>query len=100
MRPVVVRWAGFGGSVATAVTAYKGGSGFVRIPSVNPITLLSGQRGFLLPICWVLGTAVLISAWWFGRRVGRERLSIVAPHPGRSRATSGAGRGSGGPLAA
>jgi alpha-1,6-mannosyltransferase len=69
VRPVVVRWAGFGGSVATAVTAYTGGSGFVRIPSVNPITLLSGQRGFLLPICWVLGTAVLISAWWFGRQV-------------------------------
>lgn len=78
MRPVVVRWAGFGGSVATAVTAYEGGSGFVRVPSVNPITLLSGQRGVLLPICWVLGTAVLIGAWWYGRRaVPSTRWALV-----------------------
>nr|BFE75490.1 hypothetical protein GCM10020092_087910 [Actinoplanes digitatis] len=39
------------------------------MPSVNPLTLLSGQRGVLLPICWVVGTAVLIGAWWWGRHV-------------------------------
>jgi hypothetical protein len=69
LPPGVVRWGGFAGSVATAVTAYLGGSGFVRVPSVNPLTLLSGRHGVLLPVCWVLGTALLISAWWFGRHV-------------------------------
>jgi alpha-1,6-mannosyltransferase len=67
--PAAVRWGGFAGSVATAASAWLGGSGFVRLPSVNPLTLLSGQRGVLLPICWVLGTALLISAWWYGRHV-------------------------------
>lgn len=69
MTPAVIRWGGFAGSVATAASAYLGGSGFVRVPSVNPLTLLSGQRGVLLPICWVLGTALLIGAWWWGRHV-------------------------------
>lgn len=67
--PAAIRWGGFAGSVATAASAYLGGSGFVRVPSVNPITLLSGERGVLLPICWVLGTALLIAAWWYGRHV-------------------------------
>ena len=67
--PAAVRWGGFAGSLATAASAWLGGSGFVRLPSVNPRTLLSGQRGVLLPICWVLGTALLISAWWYGRHV-------------------------------
>jgi alpha-1,6-mannosyltransferase len=69
LTPVVIRWGGFAGSLATAASAYLGGSGFVRVPSVNPLTLLSGQKGVLLPICWVLGTALLISAWWWGRHV-------------------------------
>jgi hypothetical protein len=69
VRPGTSRWAGFGGSVATAVTAYLGGAGPVRLPSVNPGTLLSGGRGVLLPVCWLLGTATLIAAWWFGRHV-------------------------------
>ncbi|MET8146857.1 polyprenol phosphomannose-dependent alpha 1,6 mannosyltransferase MptB [Actinoplanes sp. NPDC049668] len=69
MTPAVIRWGGLAGSVATAASAYLGGSGFVRVPSVNPLTLLSGQRGVLLPICWVLGTALLIGAWWWGRHV-------------------------------
>jgi hypothetical protein len=65
----VIRWAGLGGSVATAVTAYLGGAGPQRLPSVNPGTLLGGGRGVVLPVCWVLGTATLIAAWWFGRHV-------------------------------
>ena len=69
LTPGLIRWAGFAGSAATAATAYLGGSGFVRVPSVNPLTLLSGQRGVLLPVCWVLGTTLLIGAWWFGRNV-------------------------------
>ncbi|MFI7597580.1 polyprenol phosphomannose-dependent alpha 1,6 mannosyltransferase MptB [Actinoplanes sp. NPDC049681] len=69
VTPRLVRWGGFAGSVATAGTAYLGGAGFQRVPSINPVTLLSGQRGVLLPILWVLGTALLIAAWWTGRHV-------------------------------
>ncbi|MEV4637405.1 polyprenol phosphomannose-dependent alpha 1,6 mannosyltransferase MptB [Actinoplanes sp. NPDC049548] len=69
VTPRVVRWGGLAGSVATAGTAYLGGAGFERVPSVNPGTLLSGQRGVLLPILWVLGTALLVAAWWTGRHV-------------------------------
>ncbi|MEV6599299.1 polyprenol phosphomannose-dependent alpha 1,6 mannosyltransferase MptB [Actinoplanes sp. NPDC051346] len=69
VNPRLVRWGGLVGSSAMAGAAYLGGSGFERLPSVNPGTLLSGQRGVLLPILWVLGTASLIAAWWTGRRI-------------------------------
>ncbi|WP_430641009.1 polyprenol phosphomannose-dependent alpha 1,6 mannosyltransferase MptB [Couchioplanes caeruleus] len=69
MTPRLVRWGGLAGSAATAGTAWLGGAGFERVPSINPVTLLSGQRGVALPILWVLGTAVLITAWWYGRHV-------------------------------
>jgi len=69
VTPRLVRWGGLAGSAATAGTAWLGGAGFVRVPSINPVTLLSGQRGVLLPILWVVGTALLIAAWWYGRAV-------------------------------
>lgn len=69
VTPRIIRWAGLAGSVATAASAYLGGSGVVREPSVNPVTLLSGARGFLLPVCWLVGTVLLIGAWWSGLRV-------------------------------
>ncbi|WP_306214227.1 polyprenol phosphomannose-dependent alpha 1,6 mannosyltransferase MptB [Actinoplanes sp. RD1] len=67
MSPRLIRWGGFLGSCATAGTAVLGGAGYERLPSVNPGTLLSGQRGVLLPILWVTGITVLILAWWYGR---------------------------------
>ncbi|WP_305789317.1 polyprenol phosphomannose-dependent alpha 1,6 mannosyltransferase MptB [Symbioplanes lichenis] len=67
MSPRLIRWGGFAGSLATAGTAWLGGAGYERLPSVNPGTLLSGQRGVLLPILWVTGITVLILAWWYGR---------------------------------
>lgn len=69
VTPLTVRWGGFAGSVAAAVTAHLGGAGPVRLPSVNPGTLLTGGRGVVLPVCWLLGTALLIAAWWYGRHV-------------------------------
>ncbi|MFI5933233.1 polyprenol phosphomannose-dependent alpha 1,6 mannosyltransferase MptB [Actinoplanes sp. NPDC051494] len=69
VSPRLIRWGGLAGSVATAGTAWLGGAGYERVPSINPVTLLSGQRGVLLPILWVTGTAILILAWWFGRHV-------------------------------
>ena len=78
MTPPLVRWGGLAGSVATAVTAYLGGAGQVRRPSVNPVTLLGGDLGVLLPVCWVLGTAVLLVCWWTGRRlVPSTRWALV-----------------------
>jgi hypothetical protein len=64
-----VRWSGLAGAVALAVAAYLGGSGYTRGPSVNAIMILSGRKGVLLPVCWVLGTALVLAAWWVGRRV-------------------------------
>ncbi len=69
VTPALIRWGGLAGSAATAGAAWLGGAGFERLPSVNPGTLLSGQRGVLLPVLWVAGTAALILAWWFGRHV-------------------------------
>ena len=69
VTPATVRWGGLAGGIAAAVTAYLGGAGPVRLPSVNPGTLLSGARGVVLPVCWLLGTALLIAAWWYGRNV-------------------------------
>lgn len=64
-----VRWGGLAGSVLLAAAAYLGGAGYVRLVSVNPVTLLRGDKGVLLPICWVAGTALVLVAWWAGRSV-------------------------------
>lgn len=65
----LTRWGGFAGSLALGAAAYLGGAGYQRLPSVNPVTLLTGQKGVLLPICWVVGLALLLIAWWAGRGV-------------------------------
>jgi alpha-1,6-mannosyltransferase len=69
LSPRLVRWAGFGGAIATGVTAYVGGAGYTRGPSLRLGPMFGGDRGVLLPFCWVVGTALLVLAWWFGRRV-------------------------------
>nr|GID84166.1 hypothetical protein Ade03nite_30900 [Actinoplanes derwentensis] len=35
---------------------------------MTPRTILAGQDGVLLPLCWLFGTVLLIVAWWWGRR--------------------------------
>src|SRR5947209_2070805 len=67
--PRAVRWTGVLASGLTAVTAYLGGSGFTRGVDLNPVQFLRGDQGFVLPACWVLGTALFIAAWWAGRAV-------------------------------
>ena len=69
MSPRVVRWTGLSGSVLIGASAYLGGSSFTRVPLLTVPQLLRGDRGPLLPVCWIAGLALLLGAWWAGRRV-------------------------------
>jgi alpha-1,6-mannosyltransferase len=69
VTPRLVRWAGFAGSVLVGASAYLGGSSFTRVPLLTVPQLLSGDRGPLLPVCWIAGLGLLLYAWWAGRRV-------------------------------
>jgi alpha-1,6-mannosyltransferase len=69
VTPRVVRWAGFAGAVLIGASAYLGGSSFTRVPLLTVPQLLRGDRGPLLPVCWIGGLALLLAAWWAGRRV-------------------------------
>jgi alpha-1,6-mannosyltransferase len=34
---------------------------------MTPRTIFAGESGVLAPICWLLGTLAMITAWWVGR---------------------------------
>ncbi|HEY7273564.1 MAG TPA: polyprenol phosphomannose-dependent alpha 1,6 mannosyltransferase MptB [Actinoplanes sp.] len=65
----LVRWGGLAGSALVAVAAYLGGLGFTRTPLLTPVQVLRGDQGLLVPLCWIAGLAILLAAWWYGRRV-------------------------------
>jgi alpha-1,6-mannosyltransferase len=65
----LVRWGGLAGSALVAVAAYLGGLGFSRTPLLTPVQVLRGDQGALVPLCWITGLAVLLAAWWYGRRI-------------------------------
>ncbi|MFD0517385.1 polyprenol phosphomannose-dependent alpha 1,6 mannosyltransferase MptB [Paractinoplanes durhamensis] len=67
-RPTRVRYAGLAGSLLLAVAAYLGGAHRPWSPTVTPATIYFGDNGVLLPVAWLAGTALLIGAWWVGRR--------------------------------
>jgi alpha-1,6-mannosyltransferase len=67
-RPTLVRYAGLAGSVSLAVAAYLGGAHGPWHPTMTPTTILNGENGLLLPLAWLIGTLLLIGAWWAGRR--------------------------------
>ncbi|GGN29412.1 alpha-1,6-mannosyltransferase [Actinoplanes campanulatus] len=67
-RPRLVRYLGLAGSLFLAGAAWLGGASSPWEPTVTPRTILAGREGVLLPLCWLLGTALLIVAWWAGRR--------------------------------
>ncbi|GIF11742.1 hypothetical protein Ate01nite_17740 [Actinoplanes teichomyceticus] len=52
-----------------AGAAFLGGARRPWEPTVTPRTIFAGQNGLLLPLLWLSGTALLIGAWWAGRRV-------------------------------
>ncbi len=65
-RAAVVRYAGLAGSVLLAVAAYRGGATNPWEPTVRPSTIFAGDDGVLLPVAWLLGTGLLITAWVVG----------------------------------
>jgi alpha-1,6-mannosyltransferase len=67
-RPARVRYSGLAGSLLLAVAAYLGGAHNPWSPTVTPGTIYAGDNGVLLPVAWLLGTVLLIGAWWAGRR--------------------------------
>ena len=62
------RYAGLAGSVLLAVAAQLGGARSPFHPPMTPRTIFAGDDGVLLPVCWLLGTALLVGAWVVGRR--------------------------------
>ncbi|MGK5684744.1 polyprenol phosphomannose-dependent alpha 1,6 mannosyltransferase MptB [Actinoplanes sp. URMC 104] len=68
-RPAVVRYAGLAGSLSLAVAARLGGATNPWQPTITPGTIFTGDDGVLLPLAWLVGTALLITAWLAGLRV-------------------------------
>ena len=62
------RYAGLAGSILLAVAAHLGGARSPFHPPMTPGTIFAGDDGVLLPVCWLLGTALLVGAWVAGRR--------------------------------
>ncbi|WP_433302391.1 polyprenol phosphomannose-dependent alpha 1,6 mannosyltransferase MptB [Actinoplanes sp. CA-030573] len=67
-RPALVRYAGLAGSLLLAVAAWLGGAHRPWEPTITPGTIVTGKNGVVLPLAWLFGTALLIGAWWAGRR--------------------------------
>ena len=77
-RLAVVRYAGLGGSVLLAVAAWLGGATNPWQPTIKPGTIFAGDDGVLLPVAWLLGTGLLITAWVLGvRAVPSARWAYV-----------------------
>lgn len=66
-RAAFLRYGGLAGSLLLAVAAYRGGAGWHWHPTMTPRTILAGTGGVLVPVCWLLGTALMIGAWLLGR---------------------------------
>ncbi|WP_433377093.1 polyprenol phosphomannose-dependent alpha 1,6 mannosyltransferase MptB [Actinoplanes sp. CA-142083] len=67
-RPALVRYAGLAGSLCLAVAAWLGGASSPWRPTMTPGTIFAGRDGVVLPLAWLIGTVLLIGAWWAGRR--------------------------------
>ena len=64
----ICRWTGFAGSVLLAVAAYLGGASSPFHPPMTPTSIFAGGSGVVAPLCWLLGTVLLIAAWVAGLR--------------------------------
>jgi len=67
-RPAVVRYAGLAGSLSLAVAAWFGGATNPWEPTIRPATIFAGDDGVLVPVAWLVGTALLSTAWVAGVR--------------------------------
>ncbi|RZU52818.1 alpha-1,6-mannosyltransferase [Krasilnikovia cinnamomea] len=66
-RARLVRYTGLAGSLLLALAAQLGGATWPWQPTMTPRTVFAGTDGVLLPLSWLLGTGLLIGAWWLGR---------------------------------
>ncbi|MFI5484672.1 polyprenol phosphomannose-dependent alpha 1,6 mannosyltransferase MptB [Micromonospora echinaurantiaca] len=60
----LARWAGLAGSVLLAVTGWLGGA----LPGTATAPTWRADRGPLVVAGWLVGTALLVGAWWALRR--------------------------------
>ncbi|WBB82226.1 polyprenol phosphomannose-dependent alpha 1,6 mannosyltransferase MptB [Micromonospora sp. WMMD882] len=74
----LVRWGGFTGAALLAVAGWLGGVRPEFTAAVTPVSIWRGGHGPLLLAAWLVGTAVLVAAWWGGRRaVGSTRWAYL-----------------------
>jgi alpha-1,6-mannosyltransferase len=66
-RPTTVRYAGLAGSLLLAVAAYRGGAARPWHPTITPATIFHDVNGVITPLSWLVGTLLLVGAWWAGR---------------------------------
>ncbi|MDG4832322.1 polyprenol phosphomannose-dependent alpha 1,6 mannosyltransferase MptB [Solwaraspora sp. WMMD1047] len=64
-----VRYAGLAGSVLLALGAYLGGVFPTWQPDVTPASIWRGDHGPVILACWLVGTALLTGAWWWGHAI-------------------------------
>lgn len=64
----LVRYAGLAGATLLAVSAYLGGVKPTWHGGVTPLTIWQGEYGPLIVSTWLVGTGLLVGAWWYARR--------------------------------
>jgi hypothetical protein len=77
-----IRWIGLAGSVMLGIDAYLFGAFRVIRLHVDPQSVATGPNGIAIMALWILGTAALAGAWWFGRgltsRVSTRWVTVTA----------------------
>jgi len=76
-RPVVLRYLGFAGAVLLAADAYLFGAFPDRPLGESVQHVATGHNGVLILAFWLLGTAALGIAWWYGLRLVATGLLTV-----------------------
>lgn len=67
LRWRLVRYGGLAGAAVLAGVAYLGGVLPVWRPGVTPVSIWQGPHGPVVLLGWLVGTALLVLAWWAGR---------------------------------
>jgi hypothetical protein len=79
IRLWLVRYTGLAGAVLLAVAGRLGGVFPSWTAAVTPASIWRGEHGPLIIIFWLLGTGLLLSAWWAAARPGRPRSAVSGP---------------------
>ncbi|MFC3500581.1 polyprenol phosphomannose-dependent alpha 1,6 mannosyltransferase MptB [Micromonospora krabiensis] len=67
-RARLARWAGLAGALLLAVAGHLGGALPSVRPRTTPATIWQGPHGPLVVGAWLVGTGLLVGAWWALRR--------------------------------